>query len=110
MIGKKQNYSNPVPLFEVREMLKTRSTEGELSYEQSQTLEYAKKFAKTHGQKAEKLLEELKAVEGVDEKLAIKITDILPKDLEQLKLIVPKGSKISDAAFEEILKAVKKVQ
>ena len=110
MIGKKLLAAKPVSLFEVKEFLKERSEQGELTYEQNLTSEYVKKYAKLAKTKAAKLLEELNAVEGMDEELAVKIVDVLPQNLDVLRLIVSKGSKIKEEGLQSILKAVKDAQ
>lgn len=110
MIGKKMISSRPVSLEEAKEILKER-TEGKTpTYEQSLTLEYVKKFAKLSKTKEEKLLQELKALEEVSEELAVKIVDILPKDIDSLRLIVPKSAKLKDETIKQILDLVKKAE
>ena len=108
MIGKKLVSTTAVPLYEVKELIKTRADQSELGYEQSQTQEYVKKFAKVTKSKAPKLQEELNALNLGDEKLVLKIVDILPKDADQFKLLISKTQKFEDAKIEEILKIVKK--
>ena len=108
MIGKRVNSSEDVPLYKVKDLLKEKSKEGELSYEQNLTYDYVKKFGKITPAKAEKLLEELKKVDGMDDKTAIKILDILPKEEEKLKLLVPKDSTMDESKLKEILELVTK--
>lgn len=108
MIGKKIISNKAVPLFEVKEILAERNEKGELTYEQNLTYGYSKKFSKISKSKGAKLLDELKNIEGIDEKLAVKLVDILPKDLEDLNLVIPKGIKIEEDKLQEILKTIKK--
>ena len=49
-------------------------------------MDYLQKFAKLSAEDAKKLVEELMEI-GVDEKRAVKIADILPKDYDDLRII-----------------------
>ena len=108
MIGKKIVSTQCIPVFEVKEMLKVRSEEGELTYEQNLASEYAKKTTKTTKSKGQKLLADLKEIASIDEAFAVKIVDLMPETLDKLKLIVPKTFKGADADLESALEAVKK--
>jgi DNA-directed RNA polymerase subunit F len=110
MIGKKLLASKPITLAEVKDYLKDRSEQSELTYEQNLTNEYVKKFAKLAKTKAAKLLEELKAIEGMNEELAVKVVDLMPQSLDILRLVVPKGVKVSDEGLQAVLKAVKSAE
>jgi len=110
MIGKKLLATKPIPLVDVKDYLKERSEQGELTYEQNLTSDYVKKYAKIAKTKAAKLLEELRQIEGMNDELAVKIIDILPQNMDVLRLIVQKGSKIKDDDLQNILKAVKNAQ
>lgn len=108
MIGKKMNSSRDIPLYEVRELLKERVEAGEPTYEQSLTYDYVKKFSKLTESKAEKLIAELKKSHAVSDELAIKIADLLPDNVERLKLLIPKEGSLDNAALEGIIKTVEK--
>lgn len=108
MLGKRINSEKDIPLYAVKELLKARIEEGEPTYEQSVSYDYVNKFSKLTEAKGVKFMEELTKIEGVDEGLAIKIADIMPEEMEKLKLLVAKDSKLDDAALENILKLVKK--
>jgi len=108
VIGKKLISSEVIPLYEVKDMLKQRSQKGELTYEQNITDGYAKKFTKITRAKGEKLIDELKKVEGLDDKLAIKIADILPNDIDRLNLIIPKNVILGEGIPQQIVELVKK--
>jgi len=110
MIGKKLLASKPVTLSEVKEYLKERSEQGELTYEQNLTSEYVKKYAKLAKTKAAMLLEELNAIEGLGEEIAVKIVDMMPQNLDVLRLLVPKGAKLKEEDLQAILKAVKSAE
>ncbi|HLC36524.1 MAG TPA: DNA-directed RNA polymerase subunit F [archaeon] len=109
MIGKEVVSKRVVPLSEVKAILKKISEErAELSYEQKLTFEYSKKFSKLTEKQSEKLLEELKKIDGVDEEFALKVADILPESMDVMNLLIPKGAKISDKAVDEAFELVKK--
>lgn len=110
MIGKKLLASKPVTLSDVKEYLKERSEQGELTYEQNLTNDYVKKYAKLAKTKAAKLFEQVMAIEGINEEIAVKIVDLMPQNLDVLKLLVPKGAKVKEEDLQAILKAVKDAQ
>ncbi|MAG18171.1 MAG: DNA-directed RNA polymerase subunit F [Candidatus Diapherotrites archaeon] len=87
MIGKKIVSQENLSLFELKQVLSERNKEGELSYEQQAAFDYSKKFAKVSPSKGEKLLKDLKAIEGLDDDFITKAIDILPTDLDTAKLI-----------------------
>ena len=108
MIGKKIVSTQCLPVFEVKEMLKARSDEGELTYEQNLAFEYAKKTVKVTKTKGQKLLGELKEIASIDEAFATKIVDLMPETLDKLKLLVPKTFKGTDEDLGQALETVKK--
>ncbi|MFH1587389.1 MAG: RNA polymerase Rpb4 family protein [Candidatus Diapherotrites archaeon] len=108
MIGKRVNSSEEIPIYKVKEILKEKSNEGELSYEQNLTYEYVKKFARVSPAKAEKLLGDLNKIEGMDKKTALKIVDTIPQDMERLRVLIPKDSSLDEAKQKEILELVAK--
>jgi|SRR3989338_6529272 len=114
MIGKKINSVENVPIFTVKEILKERlqTTEKgeETSYELNSANEYVKKFSKLTPAKGKKMFAELKALEGVSEELAIKITDILPETDVELQLLTPRNINLDDKTKSAILELVKKSQ
>jgi DNA-directed RNA polymerase subunit F len=107
MLEEKLIEKKPIVLAEVKELLRERAKEGELSYEQQVTLKYADKFAKLSKTKTLKLLEELKKIEGMSEELAVKLTDLMPESLEVLSLVIPKNLEFSEEKKKEILKVIK---
>lgn len=94
----------PVSLYEVKEVLKARKAEKELSYEQDLTMKYVDRFAKLTEKQTNDLVEKLKEVEFLKDNdvLIYEIINVLPTRLEQLQLMVPKGV----SPNEEELKAV----
>ena len=103
MIGKEIVEEKAVTLPEVRQALNARKKEGELSYEQKISLEYVNEFGNTTVSKVKDAVEKLKA-EGIDEKVIVKILDIMPKTKEEVGLIFEKVRfKLTDAQTKKIL-------
>lgn len=98
------------PLSEVKEILESRSKEGELKYEQRLTLDYASKFAKIKSGKAEKFIKELMgAVDKVKERQAIKIADLLPVTPDDVRVIFAKERfSLTENEIKKILEIVDK--
>lgn len=87
MIGKDETGKRPVALAEALDILEERKKADKLGYEQELAYDHIKKFS-TVGvdgvKKMKKALEEF----GLGEATAIKISDIMPIDLAQLKHIL----------------------
>ncbi|ENN96690.1 DNA-directed RNA polymerase subunit F [Methanocaldococcus villosus KIN24-T80] len=105
MIGKKILSERYITISEALEIMEDRAKIGELSYEQGCALDYLQKFAKLKKEDAIELVKELKNL-GLDEKDAVKIADILPKDMDDLRAIFYKRELPENA--EEILEVVRK--
>ena len=103
MIGKKTNAVRQAPLYEVREMLKERSSDSDLNYEQNLAYEYSKKYSKLTPAKGEKMLAELKEIEGMTDSFSTNLMDIMPADLDIVKLLLPKGSAITEDQLKKIV-------
>ncbi|MBI5051401.1 hypothetical protein HZC08_01450 [Candidatus Micrarchaeota archaeon] len=101
------NSSKAVTLSEVREILKQRESEGELGYEQKQTLDYAEKFSKSSKKDADSKVEEIMKNEKVLLETAVKIVDISPKKIETLKAILVKDKlELDEEEINSILKII----
>lgn len=107
MIGKQNEVEKPVSIPEVNFLLRQRSKEGELGYEQNVTLRYTRRFLKTTYTNALKIMKDLEAL-GLDKETVVSITNILPEKDEAVKLLLPKDSSLSDDQVKEIVKIVKK--
>lgn len=102
MIGKKTLESKPIPAAKVKEILeefKENHGDEKLSYEQNLTLEHATSLTKLSLEDTEKLIEELETYFDDIEteisqkdatRIAIRIADILPRDMPDLRLIFAK--------------------
>ncbi|AEF96203.1 RNA polymerase Rpb4 family protein [Methanotorris igneus] len=104
MIGKEIIGQKYITVSEANAIMIDRAGE-ELSYEHGCALDYLQKFAKLSPEDAKKLVEELMEI-GVDEKHAVKIADILPKDYDDLRVIYYKEDLPSNK--DEILEIVAK--
>ncbi len=102
--------SEPIPLEEVKEILKKRKKEDEaLAYELDQTLENAEKFAGSSPAETRKLIEEIRKNDKIPLETAIKIVDVMPKKAQTLKTIMLKDRiELSDEEVEAVIKLLNK--
>ncbi len=107
MIGKKVLDTDPIPLVNVKPLLEEREEIHELSYEQNLALDHVTKFSKISVENAAKLVSELE--ETIKKTQAIKIADVMPEDMDDMRLIFAKerGSHKKEE-LENILKIVNK--
>ena len=109
MIGKKTLESKPIPAAKVKKILEEFSEKHELSYEQNLTLDHATNLNKLSLEDTEKLIEELEAY--VDYKQAVRIADIVPRDMADLRLIFAKErNSPSPDEMKEILEILEKYE
>jgi DNA-directed RNA polymerase subunit F len=107
MIGKKTLETEPIPAAKVKEILEEFSEKHELSYEQNLTLAHVTNLNKLSLEDTEKLIEELEAY--VDYKQAVRIADIVPRDMDDLRLIFAKERNApSNDEMKEILEILEK--
>jgi DNA-directed RNA polymerase subunit F len=85
----------PVTLAEVKEILKKRESEGELTYVQQVTIDYANKFCKYSLEDALKLKEDIINKFNLSENTAIQIVNLStpPTSVLELNLILDKEPK-----------------
>lgn len=88
MIGKKVIDTDPITIAEAKRMLEDIAEHYELTYEQNLALDHVTKFSKLDEESAKKLVEEL--AEFLKKTQAIKIADIMPEDIADLRLIFAK--------------------
>lgn len=97
----------PVSLAKVREVIDKRKKDAEMSYEQKQTMEYVKEFAKMKPDKAEDAIEKLVAL-GVDRRHAVKVMDIMPEDEDDLKMVFYKAHySVNEQTVNQIMEILK---
>lgn len=100
--------SKPISLVEVKGMFEERQKEGELSYEQQQVLEHAKKFALNSAKESQSLAKKLENNKKLSADVIVKIVDTLPKKAETLKSVLLKDKiELSEDEIAEILKLTK---
>ncbi|MGQ9759372.1 MAG: RNA polymerase Rpb4 family protein [Candidatus Methanomethylicaceae archaeon] len=71
---------------QVKKLLEQREKDGELSYLQRLTYDYTVKLSKISPEKAEELLNRLKA-DGISPAIAAQIVNIMPKTVDELRTI-----------------------
>lgn len=107
MIGKEIISSEPIPAAKVRKILEDFSENHELNYEQNITLNHISTLNKLPAEDTEKLVEELET--KLKRKYAVRVADLLPKDLADMRLIFAKERiPIKKEDMEEILEIVEK--
>lgn len=102
----------PVTLSQALALLNKRQKEGELSYEQQNTLDYLQQFAYLPEKKSRELRKELLKL-GVTEGQAILLANLLPKKPGEVKAVLAfgeeeKAAAVSDDLVKQVLNAVKK--
>ena len=104
MIGKKIIESEPIQSVKVKEALEEFSQENELNYEQNITLNHLSRFKRYSVEDSEKIISELKDKIGLRHKVAVRIVDLIPQDLSDLRLIFAKeATKKKKEQMEDIL-------
>lgn len=88
MIGKKVIETDPITNAEVKKMLEERSESHELNYEQNLALDHVIKFSKSDPDKAVELVKELEKI--VKQTQAVKLADMQPKDMADMRLMFAK--------------------
>ena len=104
MIGKKIIESEPIQSVKVKEALEEFSQENELNYEQNITLNHLSRFKRYSVEDSEKIITELEDKIGLRHKVAVRIVDLIPQDLSDLRLIFAKeATHIEKEQMEDIL-------
>ena len=117
MIGKKILESKPIPAAEVKEILEEFDLKHDLTTEQNFTLEHVRSLNKISLEDTKKLIGELeeffqdKEEEELAYKHAVRIADLLPKDLDDLRLIFTKERiSLTSDEMKEILEILDKYE
>lgn len=98
-----------VPDSKAKELLESREKDGELKYEQKNTLEVLKKFIKVDLKKVDELMAELKKIEKLRERQIVSIANFLPQDKDDLRAVLHKDySSLTDEEIDAVLKTVKR--
>ncbi len=98
-----------VPNSKAKELIENREKEGELKYEQKNSLDILKKIAKVGSEKISELITELKKIEKLRDRQVMSIVNFLPEDKDDLRAVLHKDySVLTDEEIDNILKTVKR--
>jgi DNA-directed RNA polymerase subunit F len=93
---------------EALSILEKRSKEKELSYEQKNALDHLKKYTPIDEGKAKEMFQKLSELGKLTERQIITIINLMPKDRDDLRVILEKDYKnFSDQDKDTILDIVK---
>lgn len=88
-------------------LLQKRQKEGELGYEQQNTLAYLEAVSKLPLKDAENLFKQLRSF-GLSEQVSASLVALLPKKEDDVRQVaVQEGASVSDEQIKEILKTLK---
>jgi len=94
---------------EAKEIIKERKKEIELGYEQKNAYDYLRKYDNLTPKKAEELIEKLKEVKKLRERQIITIVNLMPKDKDDLRLLLEKDyNLLTEEEKDFILENLKK--
>ncbi len=92
-----------------REILKERKKEVEFGYEQKNSYDYLKKYDTLTQKKVKDLIGKLKEVKKLRERQVIAIVNVMPKDKDDLRLLLEKDyNLLTDEEKNIILENVNK--
>lgn len=98
-----------VSWFDAKKILEKKAKEKELGYEQKNALEHLRKFAKIKQKEMSEMVTELSKIERLKEKHIVSIAEMLPEDLDQLKILLQNEVvALSDDDKKKIISIVKK--
>jgi DNA-directed RNA polymerase subunit F len=114
-IFKEQVSEEYLTVSEVKELLedveaeRAADEERELRYELARAIEHANQFAVLEPEESLELVAELQELEKIDEKTAYKITNLLPRDRNELRAVFAKERYALDGdELDEVLNAIAK--
>lgn len=104
--------SEPIQSVKVKEILEEFCETNEANYEQNITLNHLSRIEKQYSlEDSEKIIEELMDEIGLRKKVAVRIVDLIPQDLADLRLIFAKEAvQISKEQMETILEILEKYE
>ena len=104
MIGKEIKETKPITGAEVKEALEAYGENNELNYEQNITLNHLARFDRYSAEDSESIIEELEEKFKLRRKVAVHIVDLVPKDVDDLRLIFAKEpTQLDKEEMEQIL-------
>ncbi len=93
----------------VKKIISKRGKEGDLSFQQTITLEHSSTFAKMTPAVAVKVMEKLMETYSLSRMQAVQIVNIAPTTLEELKTIIDaKSTNLTQEQFAEIVDLITK--
>ncbi|NYZ78217.1 DNA-directed RNA polymerase subunit F [Candidatus Micrarchaeota archaeon] len=95
-----------VSLSEALSLLEKRQKDGDLGYEQQNTLNYLQEFVVLNEKDSNALEKELREL-GVSEEQAVSLANLLPKKEDEVRAVLAGGKTTSPDLVKNILKAVK---
>ena len=99
-----------VPIPRVKKLLSQRSKEGELSFQQTITLEHASTFSRMAPAQADKLVERLIKNYNVSRTQAVQVANIAPTTPEEMRSILDaRSTDLTDEQVQEIVDIVTKL-
>ena len=94
---------------EAKATLLKKEKEGELGYEQKNALEHLRKFSKLSQKGISEMMDALRKMERLKEKHVVSIANMLPENLDELRLVFANETiALSDEEKKKILAIVKK--
>jgi len=94
---------------DAKKILEKKSKEKELGYEQKNALEHLRKFSKIKQKELDSMIDELSKIDRLKPKHIAIVADMLPEDLDQLKIIFQNEVvTLSDDDKKKIISIVKK--
>ncbi|MFH1229641.1 MAG: RNA polymerase Rpb4 family protein [Candidatus Aenigmatarchaeota archaeon] len=101
--------SKPISMTEAKEILSSRESRKELSYEQKLALEHLNKFTKLKQEDAKKLEDELSGVLRMSQETLVQILNFLPKNPDEVRMIFSREKfSLKEDEINKILEITKK--
>ncbi|MEM0330735.1 MAG: RNA polymerase Rpb4 family protein [Archaeoglobaceae archaeon] len=93
----------------LEEIAKKRQEKADLLFETRRALKHVRTFSKLSAENAKKLVDELLKLPQVGKReLAVKIADIMPKVVDEVRAIYIKERTLTNEEIEQILEVVEK--
>lgn len=103
----KINSEKNISLSEALTLLEKRQKDGDLGYEQQNTLDYLREFTLLNEKDSNALENELREL-GVNEEQAVSLVNLLPKKEDEVRAVLAGGKTTSPELVKNVLKAVKR--
>ncbi|MDP3742462.1 MAG: hypothetical protein Q8R15_04050 [Candidatus Micrarchaeota archaeon] len=95
-----------VTVNEALSLLEQRQKEGNLSYEQQNTMNYLEDLSKLDSKDSEKMTKELKGA-GLTEWQAVKVVDLMPKKEDELKVVLGGSGPLTEVVLKKVFEIAK---